>query len=144
MTEILLAVLSDTLGRSGLCFAAEYVRAQWPSARILVLGSAQRVLEDHLYDEALAHGFQPKRLLDSLARLSENPWNRMLNLVGSPPETAACPDDWMSLLRSMLPESGPITVAFPWQRKNPQAQTSGRTYERREHRSGRSATRYAG
>ena len=144
MTEIHLAVLSDTLGRSGLCSAAEYVRAQWPSARILVLGTAQLVLEDHLYDEAVAHGFQPKKLLDILARLSENPWNQMLEFIGSPPGTAACPVDWMTLLRSMLPESDPITVALPWQRKNPQAQSSGRTYERREHRSGRRATLHAG
>jgi hypothetical protein len=142
ITEIHLAVLSDTLGRSGLCSAAEDVRAQWPSARILVLGTAQLVLEDHLYDEAVAHGFQAKKLLDTLARLSERLWNP--KPIGSGPDMPACPDDWMTLLRSMLPESDSITATLPWQRKSPQAQTSERTYERREHRSGRSATRHAG
>jgi hypothetical protein len=144
MTEIHLAVLSDTLGRSGLCSVAQDVREQWPSARILVLGTAQLVLEDHLYDEAVDHGFQAKKLLDTLARLSENPWNQTLKFIGSGPETAACPDEWLTFLRSLLPESDPITVTLPWQRKNPQAQSSGRTYERREHRSGRRATLHAG
>ena len=119
MTEIHLAVISSTLGRSCLCSAAEDIRAQWPSARILVLGTAQQLLEDHHYDEAIDHGFQPGKLLDTLARLSENARNQILKVIGSGPETSACPDKWLTLPRSIVPESGPITVALPWQRKNP-------------------------
>ena len=81
-TRIHLAVLSDTLGRSGLCSAAEYVRAQWPSARILVLGTPQFVLEDYLYDEAVNHGLPPEKLLDMLARLSENLLNQKTKDIG--------------------------------------------------------------
>jgi hypothetical protein len=60
MTGIYLAILSDTLGLAGLRSAAGYVRALWPSARILVLGIAPSALEVHLYDEVVDHCVQPK------------------------------------------------------------------------------------
>ena len=49
------AVLSDTLGCHTLRASAQIVRGQWPKARILVLGKAPIELDDHLYDETVAH-----------------------------------------------------------------------------------------
>jgi len=56
------AILSDTLGDSGLRAAAECVREQWSIARILILGSVRTSFEDYLYDEALDHRFHPREL----------------------------------------------------------------------------------
>jgi hypothetical protein len=126
MTEIHLAVLSDTLGRSGLCSAAEYVRAQWPSARILILGTAQFVLEDYLYDEAVGHGLQPKGLLDTLERLSENRRNQTSKDIGSRLSTPACLDEWLTFPRSKFPESDPTKGIHPTHEKNFHGHSSGR------------------
>jgi DNA-binding response OmpR family regulator len=63
------AVLSNSLGDSGLRAAAECVREQWSTARILILGAVQPSFEDHLYDEALDFRFQPRELLDAISKL---------------------------------------------------------------------------
>ena len=67
---IRLAVLSETLGWSILRSAAENVRRTWPRARILVLGAAQRVLDDPLYDEAADCQITSINLLSVLQKLS--------------------------------------------------------------------------
>jgi len=83
-----LAVLSDTLGELALRAAAEFIRRQWPSARVLILGNARAALEDHLYDEVVNHRFQPKEFLDTLARLSEDSWSLKSRLLGFRPRTS--------------------------------------------------------
>jgi hypothetical protein len=110
MTGIYLAILSDTLGLPGLRSAAGYVRALWPSARILVLGIAPSALEVHLYDEAVDHRVQPKKLLDTLARLSEDPWNQRPRVISCDLGASPCPDKWLTVHRSKLPESGPTKI----------------------------------
>jgi hypothetical protein len=65
-----IALISDTLGRVGFVDAANSVRKQWPTARILVLGRAAVVLEDHLYDDALPHSCGQQELCDTLNRMS--------------------------------------------------------------------------
>jgi hypothetical protein len=72
-----LAVISDTLGRVGLEDASRSVRKQWPSARILVLGRAAFVLDDHLYDDALPQSCSHQELCDILAKMfSQRPNGR--------------------------------------------------------------------
>ena len=66
---VALAILSDSLGRQLLGAIAKTVRRQWPLARILILGRAESVLEDHLYDEQINHSHDPAQLLDDLERL---------------------------------------------------------------------------
>src|SRR5271170_4637548 len=66
---IALAILSDCLGPRRLTAVAETVRRQWPQARILILGRAESVLEDYLYDEQIDHSLDPKQLPDDLERL---------------------------------------------------------------------------
>ena len=70
-----LAVLSDSLGKSGLRGVAENVRRQWPRARIVILGAAQTLLDDPLYDEAVDHRTSPEDLLSTLLKLSAYRWN---------------------------------------------------------------------
>jgi hypothetical protein len=69
-----LALLSVLLGDSHLVAAARTVRSQWPRARIIVLGQAAPVLDDHLYDEALSYTCEQQVLLDTLERLTHYPW----------------------------------------------------------------------
>jgi hypothetical protein len=64
-----LAVISELLGFAALESATRFVRAQWPEARILLLGGAQRALEDHLYDERIEASCTPNELLKLLAML---------------------------------------------------------------------------
>lgn len=100
-----LAVLSDTLGELALCAAAEFVRRQWPSARILILGSARVPLEDYLYDEVVDHRFQPKELLDTLSRLCEDSWSLTSRLLGCRLGTSICTTERGTSRRSIPPES---------------------------------------
>jgi DNA-binding response OmpR family regulator len=71
-----IALLSDHLGSFQLVAAAHSVRRQWPDAHILVLGQAAVMLEDHLYDDAIAHSCKQEDLLASLTKLSCNPWRQ--------------------------------------------------------------------
>jgi hypothetical protein len=72
----LFALLSDHLGSFQLVAAAHSVRRQWPDARILVLGEAARMLEDHLYDDVIGHSCKQEDLFASLTKLSCNPWRQ--------------------------------------------------------------------
>jgi hypothetical protein len=65
-----LAVLSDSLGSIGLRNVAEDVRRQWPLARVLIIGAAQVVLDDPLYDEAVERRISSADLLVALTNLS--------------------------------------------------------------------------
>jgi hypothetical protein len=125
MTGIYLVILSDTLGLHGLRSSAGYVRSLWPSARIIVLGIAPSALEVHLYDEAVDHRVQPKKLLDTLARLSEDPWNQRPRVISCDLGASPCPDKWLTVHRSKLPESGPTKVTYPWEKNSPQEYSSG-------------------
>ena len=68
-TGISLAIISDSLGAAALGLAAQSVRLEWPSARILILGKAQFVLEDYLYDEAIEHQFVERNVLSTIERI---------------------------------------------------------------------------
>jgi hypothetical protein len=63
------ALLSELLGAPALDSAARFVRTQWPSARILFLGNAQRMLDDHLHDERIEVSCKTHELLKTLAAL---------------------------------------------------------------------------
>ena len=73
---ISLAILSDCLGALALGVAAHSVRLSWPSARILILGTAQSVLEDNLYDEAIEHQFVKAELLVTIEKICHPLANR--------------------------------------------------------------------
>ena len=102
-----LAVLNDTLGEMALRAAADFVRRQWPSARILILGDAQAVLEDHLYDEVVDDRFQPEELFDTLERLCEDNWSQRTRLVGSRLRSSGRIDERRAARRSTPSESDP-------------------------------------
>jgi hypothetical protein len=71
------ALLNDHMGPFQLVAAAHSVRRQWPDARILVLGQAAVVLEDHLYDEAIAHSScKREALFAALTKLACDPWRQ--------------------------------------------------------------------
>jgi hypothetical protein len=106
-----LAVLNDNLGELALRAAAEFVRRQWPSARILILGNAQAALEDYLYDEVVNHQIQSKELLDTLARLSEDSWSLRSRLLGFRPRTSACNEERVTSHQSTPSESNPKKAA---------------------------------
>jgi hypothetical protein len=121
MSGIYLVILSDTLGLPGLRSAAGYVRALWPSARIVLLGIAPSALEVHLYDEVVDHRVQPENLLDRVAKLSEAPWNQRPRAISRDPGASPCPDNgWLTAHRSKLPENGSTRVPYSWEKKNPQ------------------------
>jgi hypothetical protein len=48
---------------------AAYVRRQWNSARILLLGTPKAEFDDPLYDEIVCPGFNPSGLLEASRRL---------------------------------------------------------------------------
>jgi hypothetical protein len=102
-----LAVLNDSLGELALRAAAEFVRRQWPSARILILGNARAALEDYLYDEVVNHRIQSKELLDTLARLCEDSWSLRSRLLGFRPRTSAFTEERATSHQSTPPESNP-------------------------------------
>jgi DNA-binding NtrC family response regulator len=81
--QIDIAVLRISDGASTLCCAAESVRRQWPTARILILGCAHNCLEDPLYDEALEAEFQPETFMQVLAKIMEHLQNQKRPLTVS-------------------------------------------------------------
>jgi len=99
---VALAILSDSLGRRLLGAIAETVRRQWPLARILILGRAESVLEDHLYDEQINHSLNPKELLDDLERLYKGSWNQRTNTL-----------DWNVVRSSMYANRSSICESDP-------------------------------
>jgi hypothetical protein len=48
---------------------AAYVRRQWPSAKILLLGRLQADFDDPLYDDIVDPSFNPWAFLDTSKRL---------------------------------------------------------------------------
>jgi hypothetical protein len=106
-----LAVLNDSLGELALRAATEFVRRQWPSARILILGDAQAALEDYLYDEVVNHQIQSKELLDTLARLSADSWSLRSRLLGFRPRTSACNEERVTSHQSTPSEGNPKKAA---------------------------------
>jgi hypothetical protein len=104
---VALAILSDRLGRRLLSSVAETVRKQWPRARILILGQAAPMLEDHLYDEQLHRSSDPQQVLADLERLYHGMWNeRSDTLDWDATRSALC------LIRPPISESDP-TKAVP-------------------------------
>lgn len=65
-----LAILSDSLGSFSLRSMAEDISRQWPQARIPIIGAAQAVLDDPLYDEAVDRRIFQAELLTALIKLS--------------------------------------------------------------------------
>ena len=75
-TGISLVILSDSLGAAALGVAAHSIKLDWPLAPILILGKAQSVLEDNLYDEAIEHRFVKSDLLVTIERICHPSVNR--------------------------------------------------------------------
>ena len=61
-------ILSAALGAFQLQAVAEYVRHRWPHTKILVVGETEPHLEDHLYDDAVAEGFDPSEFVFAVKR----------------------------------------------------------------------------
>ena len=75
-SKVHLAVVSASLSPDNLRATAEFIRRQWTSARILVVGDAVPVLEDQLYDEAIDTTSSSDELLVALRKLSAFPWGK--------------------------------------------------------------------
>jgi hypothetical protein len=73
-TVVVVAVLSQTLGKHGLPTVAKNIRTRWPSASILILGDVALDLETALYDAVIDHRSRPEVLLIALALLARNRW----------------------------------------------------------------------
>jgi len=110
-TTFRLAVLSSSLGELALRAAAEFIRRQWPSVRILILGSAEAVLDDSLYDEAVDFRFQPQEFLNVLERLCEDDWTLRSRLFGSPPATCTHSENQRTPPHLAPPEGDPRKMA---------------------------------
>ena len=72
------AVLNALLGPFGLRAAAESVRRQWPLAKILIIGCAVPILDDHLYDETISHRHEESGFLDVLHLLTKDSWSQRM------------------------------------------------------------------
>jgi hypothetical protein len=75
-SEINFAILSAALGTPTIRAVAESVRRQWPSARILILGNAQMVLDDHMYDEAVGGFADSERIFAAVQGFSVDTWTQ--------------------------------------------------------------------
>jgi hypothetical protein len=71
---VVVAVLSQSLGKHGLPAVAKNIRTGWPSASILILGDVALDLEPALYDAVIDHRSRPEALLIALASLARNRW----------------------------------------------------------------------
>ena len=71
-----IALLSDAIGQFALRASAQIVRVQWPKARILILGEAPDLFDDHLYDESVVHASSGNSLLAMVEKISEDTWNQ--------------------------------------------------------------------
>ncbi len=99
---IALAILSDRLGQRLLGMVAATVRRQWPRTRILILGKAPPVFEDHLYDEQMDRSSDPKQVVADLEKLYDGMWNQRSNsLDWDATRSARC------FARPLLAESDP-------------------------------------
>jgi hypothetical protein len=105
--KLSMAVLSDLLGQFALRASAESVRRQWPGARILVLGHASSILEDHLYDDTLGQHYRSDELLAKLrAHSGGNADDRRLNSSAYSSQAAA----WAPTAKLALVESNPAKI----------------------------------
>lgn len=103
---IALGILSDHLGPTILGSVAQAVRKQWPLARILIVGRAESVLEDHLYDEQTEHSADPIQILHDIENLYKRSWNQYSNtLCWNGKGSGTCMD------RSQICESDPTKAA---------------------------------
>lgn len=68
-----IAILSAELGAEELTDVARHVRRRWPHARILVIGHAEGLLDDPLYDETVTAEFSPEELLKAIERCKQYP-----------------------------------------------------------------------
>ncbi len=89
---------------------AEYIRRQWPSARILVSKSAQEALNDPLFDETVDSCFHPQDILDALARLSGYGWTQRAWSRGASNGAVERASGHLQFSRSAPPESDPTKV----------------------------------
>jgi hypothetical protein len=71
-TSVKVAILSESLGQAAAEGWALKIRMSWPNARILILGEAEMILKDSLFDESIDHRCRPEQLLDALFRLRRN------------------------------------------------------------------------
>jgi hypothetical protein len=70
--SVKIAILSESLGQVAAEGWALKIRFSWPNARILILGEAETILGDSLFDEAIDHRCRPEQLLEALFRLGRN------------------------------------------------------------------------
>lgn len=71
-TVVVVAVLSQTLGKQRLLAVAKNIRTSWPRASILILGDVALDLEAALYDAVIDHRSRPEALLVALTLLARN------------------------------------------------------------------------
>ncbi len=108
LKAIALAILSDRLGLRLLRTVGEVVRRQWPRARILIVGQAPAVLEDHLYDEQIHRSADPQQVLADLEILYRGMWNQRSNTLDWNANRSA-----RSVARLPLDESDPTKTTEP-------------------------------
>jgi hypothetical protein len=64
------AVLHHSLSPGELVDAAHFIRQRWPEARVLIIRDDAQCIDDAMYDDRLAPGVNPERLLGAITRLS--------------------------------------------------------------------------
>ena len=74
--EVVVAILSESLGHALLSATAQAIRVHWPRARILILGQTSTAIEDGLFDARIDHKCRPEELLAALMLRPEDPWNQ--------------------------------------------------------------------
>jgi hypothetical protein len=74
-TSFSLIVISLVPDQDEAAKIATYVRGQWPSAKILLLGSLQGDFDDPLYDDIVDSSFNPSAFVDASKHL--------LNILGA-------------------------------------------------------------
>ena len=119
--QVCAAILSDALGPDVLRAAAESVRRQWTLAWILIIGNANTVLEDQLYDEAFNRLSCSERTLRELLDLSMDlldqslcsfrfERNRAVTTTGRPSRSRHDPPESDPTKASQLPYRTPRSV----------------------------------
>jgi hypothetical protein len=72
--SVQVAILHNTLSPLELEEASQFIRRQWPHARILVIRKGEDFLDDALYDDRVAPPVAPRILRATIIRLS-NEWH---------------------------------------------------------------------
>jgi hypothetical protein len=73
--SVQVAILHNALSPLELEEASQFIRRQWPHARILVIRSGEDFLDDALYDDRVTPPVAPRILLAAIARLSHE-WHQ--------------------------------------------------------------------